>query len=145
MRLIVGLLLLGLVSSVSRGDDPDRARKVKVSLALGCPEGGCEVAPKAKPEAKAKAKVGALDWFVSATPAIEVAPPPKVAKEKKTTPAPAPTQPAPQRQLWQMWDAQGRTWYEWRDQAPSVMPPPLDWQVSRPPVVSPFPACVSPV
>lgn len=175
MRLLVGLMLLGLLCSASRGDDgDDRARRVKVALALTCGCGKCK-APDDK-KAAAVAPAARLDWFVSAA-AVEVAPPPrKVAPDEKKAAAPAPAPkkakgcacgdacpkggcevcdcgtPAgkviapsgPVRQLWQMWDASGRTWYEWRDPAPAVMPAasPIDWQVLRPASYSPFPVCV---
>jgi hypothetical protein len=176
MRLLVGLMLLGLLCSASRGDEgADRARRVKVALALSCGCGKC----KAPDERKAAAvrPVAALDWFVAAPAKVEVAPPPRpkaVAPDAKKAAAPAPAKkkgcacgpacpkggcevcdcgtPAgkviapsgPVKQLWQMWDAQGRTWYEWRDPAPAVMPAavPVDWQVLRPAFHSPFPACV---
>lgn len=173
MRLLAGLMLLALACSASRGDDAatERQRRVKVALALSCPDGRCETKEPTRP-------VATLDWFVAADAKVEVAPPPRpaVAADKAKPAAPAapkkkgcacgPDCPkggcdvcdcatpatAPARQLWQMWDAQGRTWYEWRDPAPTPMPAagprPLDWQVMRPPyqtltpgVVSPFPVC----
>lgn len=162
--------MLGLSAPASRGDEgaDDRARKVKVALALTCDCGKCK-----PPTEKAAAR--SMSWLVSAT-APEVAPAPRkvVPAEKKAAP-PAPAKKAkgcacgdacpkggcevcdcgkpagavvaptgPVRQLWQMWDARGNSWYEWRDPAPKVMPAAaaVDWQVIRPPVYSPFPVCV---
>lgn len=86
------LIVLVALAPASRGDDDaDRARRVKVALAL-CPGGDCD---KAKPAARALPV--RLDWLVEA-PAdnkVEVAPMPKVAAPKATAPAPAPARKAP--------------------------------------------------
>ena len=83
IRLICALALIGLASLPSRGDDDaDRARRVRVALALSC---GCDehCDPKlAKPAVPSA-------WLVTVPAAVEVAPPPKVAKAKES-PAPPP-------------------------------------------------------
>lgn len=111
-----------------------------------------------------RAHDGELRWWKSGFEKFVPAPRPAAPKKKGCACGPdcpkggcdvcdcATPATAPARQLWQMWDAQGRTWYEWRDPAPTPMPAagprPLDWQVMRPPyqtltpgVVSPFPVC----
>ena len=62
-------------------------------------------------------------------PPVPVAPAPSVAPQNVPgTVVP----PAPTFQRWQLWDAQGNTWYEWRPIPPQVMPAPAPGVAENP-------------
>lgn len=104
---IVACLFLAM-PSVSRGDDAaDRSRKVRVALALATADAKTERAvaqPAAAP---------VTDWLVAGLSDAKREEPAAPRKVEPTRPA---------KELWQLWDGAGRTWYEWRDPAPRVMP-----------------------
>lgn len=150
IRVLFVLLLAAILAPDSRGDDSDLALRVRVALALAdCCTTGHHTAPSGTPSC-------ALDWLVPVSaPRVEPAPAPKVAPKKTepAAPAPAAKPAAPELILWQMWAADGRTWFEWREAPPKIMPPPapaakpaaLDWRVIRPAILDPFAPCVGSV